>query len=60
MGIINEIQEQLLTATQFRQYQNCWISDTAWIDILKHNLGYDVTKSNLIKAFNNLTFIQDG
>ena len=27
---------------------------------MKHNLGYDVTKSSLIKAFNSLTFIRDG
>ena len=60
MGIINEIQEKLLTAAKFIQYQNCWISDIAWQDILKHNLGYDVSKRNLNKAFNSLSLITPG
>ena len=60
MGLIKEMQEKLLIATQFRQYQNCWISDIAWLDILKHNLDYNVSKGNLIKAFNSLTFIRHG
>ena len=55
MGVINEIKEKLSIATKFQQYQNCWISDIAWIDILKYNLKYDVSKCNLSKAFNSYT-----
>ena len=41
-GTIIEVKEMLQIATRFVQYQNCWISDIAWIDILKFNLGYEV------------------
>ena len=55
MGVIDDIQEKLSIATRFKQYQNCWISDIAWIDILKYNLKYDVTKLSLSRAFNSFT-----
>ena len=55
VGVIPEAKGKLLIAINFMQYQNCWISDVASIDIMKYNLGYNVTKSNLTKAFNKLT-----
>ena len=40
VGVISEIKGKLSIASNFVQYQNCWISDIAWIDILKYNLSY--------------------
>ena len=55
-GKIFEVKEMLQIATRFVQYQNCWISDIAWIDILKFNLKYEASKSNITKAFDDFAF----
>ena len=55
VGVISEIKGKLSIAINFVQYQNCWISDIAWMDILKYNLRCNVTKKNLKTAFTRLT-----
>ena len=34
-GAFAQIQQQLKLAVKCSQYQNCWISDKAWIEILE-------------------------
>ena len=50
-GVLAQIKEQLKIAARCSQYQNCWLSDKAWIEILEHNFQLKLSPSNLKKAF---------